>query len=120
MTCFAFGAKWARPGNLLMSAACACPPGPSLPSSEAKAAQPTALAPRLRNWRRVSERTYSWNGFMDSTSSRVSGSPTAASFVQDFIQVHQLVRQHGPRGQRGGVERRVGLRFADGQQVRRV
>ena len=35
-----------------------------------QAAQPTALTPRPRNWRRDSLRTYSWSGFMAGSTSR--------------------------------------------------
>src|SRR3954452_2616121 len=106
MTCLAFGAKCASPGGGdVASAGVAAPARRSRPSSEAKAAQPTALAPWLRNWRRVSFRTYSWNGFMVQPRSCARGLRTPAiSFVEDFIQVHQLVRQHGSRRQRRDVE----------------
>src|SRR5262245_40299849 len=107
MTCFALGAKWASPGRggaapagVGAAPAAASAPAAPRPKREANAAQPTALAPWLRNWRRVSYRTYSWNGFMGRprACTRSVRSPPA-SLVEDFIQVHQLVRQHGPRRQ---------------------
>ena len=43
-----------------------------------------------------------------------------ALLVQHFVQVHQLVGQHGPGGQRRRVQRRIGLRLADGDQLLRL
>src|SRR3954447_3547652 len=101
MTCFALGAKCASPGSDRDEAASAGTPTASAPAlarrsspmSEAKAAQPTALAPWLRNWRRVSYRTYSSNGFMmiqPRNSAQGVRTPTAL-FVEDLVQVHQAV-----------------------------
>jgi hypothetical protein len=40
--------------------------------------------------------------------------------VQDFIQIQQLIRHHRPCRQRSHIQRRVGLRFTDGDQLGRI
>src|SRR6185312_4590512 len=89
----------------------------SVPTSDARAAQPTAFAPRLKNWRRVSWRTHSLKRLIASRSVCACWRPpaevAATLFVQDLVQVHQLVGQHGPRRERGRVERGVGLAVTD-------
>ena len=69
--CFAFGAKCGAMAPPPASSAQACG---SRPSSEASAAKPRTLAPRPKNWRRVSERAAFFQGihgvYLQRTSSR--------------------------------------------------
>ena len=67
MTCLALGAKCdspTRPAGNAVGAACAKPASRSAPSNDARAAVPSAFAPRLKNWRRVSLRAHSFTRFM--------------------------------------------------------
>src|SRR5438876_9149869 len=40
--------------------------------------------------------------------------------IQHLIQIHQLIREHGPSGKRRGIEFLVRLRFADSDQLFRI
>src|SRR4051794_14546552 len=113
MTFLALGAKW-------VSAAGRGPPSsgaawadrapsfdPPAPRIDASAAQPTALVPRPRNWRRVSPWTNSWNGCMARPFANRGGMARRRSLVEHFVEVHQLVGEHGPGCQGRDLDRRV-------------
>src|SRR4051794_20800141 len=117
MTCFALGAKCVS-ACFAAAAPRAEPPSAaapirSVPSKDASAPQPTACAPRLKKCRRVSSFLYSSKRF-------IGCPPFLVLFIQNFIHIQHLVRQHGPRGEGGGVKRRIGLRLADGDERLRV
>src|SRR5947209_19413370 len=121
MTCFALGAKVGR-GAAPVASARADRPSRSPPASDARAAMPTAFAPREKNWRRVSYRTQSWSWLIFRSSGRraswgdARSTLRAALLIEDLVEVHQLVGEHGPGGEGGGFERRVGPGLSLGEE----